>query len=52
MPYKQLFGEHYTVSALGLYAAAHLLKAEPGLHGILLLNQTLEGDCTIMVVKR
>ena len=52
MPYKQLFGEHYTVSALGLYAAAHLLKAEPGLHGILLLNQTLEGDCTMFLVVR
>ena len=51
MPYKQLFGEHYTVSALGLYAAAHLLKAEPGLHGILLLNQTLEGDSTLMLIK-
>ena len=51
MPYKQLFGEHYTVSALGLYAAAHLLKAEPGLHGILLLNQTLEGDCTMILIK-
>ena len=52
MPYKQLFGEHYTVSALGLYAAAHLLKVEPGLHGILLLNQTLEGDCTMFLVVR
>ena len=51
MPYKQLFGEHYTVSALGLYAAAHLLKVEPGLHGILLLNQTLEGDSTLMLIK-
>ena len=65
--YKHLFGENYTVSALGLYAAAHILKqgevpavmyeaSNPqqcgSLKSILMLNHTAEGDCSLILLKR
>lgn len=52
MDYKRVFGENYPASALGLYAAAHLLKQKDELKAILLLNLTLTGDCSIMLVKK
>ena len=58
LTYKHLFGENYTASALGLYAAAHLLKEgrpegeKEGWRNILLLNQTPEGDCSMVLLKR
>ena len=60
LDYKHLFGENYTVSALGLYAAAHILRgvrSEEGgvrndLQSILLLNQTQEGECSMILLKR
>lgn len=50
MDYKRVFGENYTASALGLYAAAHLLKQKDELKAILLLNQTQTSDCSMMLV--
>ena len=65
--YKHLFGENYTVSALGTYAAAHLLKKQeipsimydrdssPVGHevsSILLLNMVESGDCSLILLKR
>ena len=65
--YKHLFGENYTVSALGTYAAAHLLKKQEipsliydddsmsvngELNSILLLNMTESGDCSLILLKR
>ena len=65
--YKHLFGENYTVSALGVYAAAHLLKKQvipsmmydqdssPTGHevsSILLLNMVESGDCSLILLKR
>ena len=52
MDYKRVFGENYPASALGLYAAAHLLKQKDELKAILLLNLTRTGDCSIMLVKK
>ena len=52
MDYKRVFGENYAASALGLYAAAHLLKQKDELKAILLLNLTLTGDCSMMLVKK
>ena len=52
MDYKRVFGENYTASALGLYAAAHLLKQKDELKSVLLLNQTDSGDCSMMLVKK
>lgn len=63
--YKHLFGENYTVSALGLYAAAHLLHKNQvpsfmydtqspqqcdTLENILLLNLTQ--DCSMILLKK
>ena len=50
LDYKKLFGENYTVSALGLYAAAHLVKHDDALKSILLMNITPEGDCALTLV--
>lgn len=65
--YKHLFGENYTVSALGIYAAAHLLKKQEipsfiydhdslpvdgKLNSILLLNMTESGECSLILLKR
>lgn len=65
--YKHLFGENYTVSGLGLYAAAHLLHKNEvpafmyasdspcqcgTLKSILMLNHTAEGDCSLILLKR
>ena len=65
--YKHLFGENYTVSGLGLYAAAHLLHKNEvpafmydtespcqcdNLKSILLLNHTSEGYCSLILLKR
>ena len=50
LTYKDLFGENYTVSALGLYAAAHLVNKGKA-KSILLLNQTEEGDFSFFIVK-
>ena len=63
--YKHLFGENYTVSGLGLYACAHLLKKNvipsflydseqrvDTLRSILLLNQTKEGDVSMILLKK
>lgn len=52
MDYKRVFGENYAASALGLYAASHLLKQKDELKAILLLNLTLTGDCSMMLVKK
>ena len=63
--YKHLFGENYTVSGLGLYACAHLLKKNKipsflyeseqrvdALKSILMLNQTKEGDVSMILLKK
>ena len=65
--YKHLFGENYTVSALGLYAAAHLLKkqsvpdfmydaASPSrcndLQHILLLNSTGSDSYSFILLRK
>lgn len=49
--YKHLFGENYTVSALGLYASAHILK-NGDMKSVLFLNQTTEGDYTLILLKK
>lgn len=48
--YKHLFGENYTVSALGLYAAAHLMKKQ-GTQVMLFVNCTTNGDCALILLK-
>lgn len=50
LEYKHLFGENYTVSALGLYAAAHLMKKQ-GMPVMLLVNCTMNGDCALVLLK-
>jgi len=50
LQYKQLFGENYTVSALGLYAAAHLMKKQ-GTSMMLFVNCTTNGDCALILLK-
>ena len=50
LQYKQLFGENYTVSALGLYAAAHLVKKQ-GIPVMAFVNCTTNGDCSLMILK-
>ena len=63
--YKHLFGENYAVSGLGLYACAQLLKKNEipsflyvsdqrveHLKSILLLNQTREGDVSMILLKK
>lgn len=65
--YKHLFGENYTVSALGLYAAAHCLKKDvvptflyaektprrcDQLKSILLLNQMKGTAFSLMLLKK
>ena len=65
--YKHLFGENYTVSALGTYAAAHILKKQEipssmydndcspvsnNLDIILLLNMTESGECSLILLKK
>lgn len=52
MDYKRVFGENYAASALGLYAAAHLLKQKDELKAVLLLNLTLTGDCSMILVEK
>ena len=49
--YKHLFGENYTVSALGLYASAYILK-NGDMKSVLFLNQTTEGDYTLILLKK
>ena len=48
--YKHLFGENFTVSGLGLYAAAHLMKKQ-GMPVILFVNCTMNGDCALILLK-
>ena len=48
--YKHLFGENYTASALGLYAAAHLMKKQH-MSVMLLVNCTMNGDCSLVLLK-
>lgn len=63
--YKHVFGENYTVSGLGVYACAHLLKQHTipsflydseqhvdTLKSILMLNLTKEGDVTMILLKK
>ena len=50
LQYKHLFGENYTVSALGLYAAAHLMKKQ-GTPLMLFVNCTMNGDCALVLLK-
>ena len=50
LQYKQLFGENYTASALGLYAAAHLVKKQ-GIPVMLFVNCTINGDCSLIILK-
>lgn len=65
--YKHLFGENFTASALGLYAAAHILKNNmipsfvydkkciqqcKSLHNILFLNHTIEGNLSIILLRK
>ena len=50
LQYKQLFGENYTVSALGLYAAAHLMKKQ-GMPVMLFVNCTTNCDCALILLK-
>ena len=50
LKYKQLFGENFTVSALGLYAAAHLMKKQ-SMPVMLFVNCTMNGDCTLILLK-
>ena len=63
--YKHLFGENYSVSGLRLYACAQLLKKNEipfflyasdqrveHLKSILLLNQTREGDVSMILLKK
>ena len=50
LEYKHLFGENYTVSALGLYAAAHLMKKQ-SMPVMLLVNCTMNGDCALVLLK-
>ena len=50
LQYKQLFGENYTVSALGLYAAAHLMKKQ-GTPVMLFVNCTTNDDCALILLK-
>lgn len=50
LSYKQLFGENYTASALGLYAAAHLVKKQ-GIPVMLFVNCTTNRDCSLIILK-
>lgn len=50
LSYKQLFGENYTASALGLYAAAHLVKKQ-GIPVMFFVNCTTNGDCSLIILK-
>lgn len=50
LKYKHLFGENYTASALGLYAAAHLMKKQH-IPVMLLVNCTMNGDCSLVLLK-
>ena len=50
LQYKQLFGENYTVSALGLYAAAHLMEKQC-IPVMLFVNCTMNGDCALVLLK-
>lgn len=65
--FKHLFGECFTSSALGFYAAAHMLHrgcvpsfmwygdhrmADSQVRGILLLEKDREGDCSLMLLTR
>ena len=51
--YKHIFGENYTASALGVYAAAHMLKRQAEeLHAVIVLNLTEAGDVSMILLKR
>lgn len=50
LQYKHLFGENYTASALGLYAAAHLVKKQ-GIPVMLFVNCTMNGDSSLILLK-
>ena len=50
LQYIPLFGENYTVSALGLYAAAHLMKKQ-GMPVMLFVNCTTNCDCALILLK-
>lgn len=50
LQYKHLFGENYTASALGLYAAAHLMKKQCR-PVMLFVNFTMNGDCSLILLK-
>ena len=52
MTYKPVFGENYTVPALGLYAAAHKLKQMDNISSLLVLNLNLDGESSMMLVVR
>ena len=56
LTYKHMFGENYTASALGLYAAAHMLKKVrkgegENMRSMLLLNLTTEGHYSMILLK-
>lgn len=50
--YKDIFGECYTVSALGVYAAASWLAAGRFRRGVLFFNRTAEDDCSFVLLER
>lgn len=49
--YKQLFGEGYSASALGVYAAAHLIAAGRAT-GALFVNRSHDGNCSCIMLKQ
>ena len=52
LTYKHLFGENYTASAMGLYATAHILNHTEGAACCLMLNLNLDGESSIILIKR
>ncbi len=51
LQYKHIFGENYTALALGVYAAAHLLHSSDDMENLLVLNQTADGDVSLILLK-
>lgn len=50
--YKDIFGECYTVSALGIYAAVSWLAAGRFRCGVLFFNHTAEDDYSLVLLER
>lgn len=50
--YKDIFGECYTVPALGVYAAVSWLVSGRFRRGVLFFNHTAEGDCSFILLER